>query len=139
VPCLRTALPLGWGFHHLDARNDVAVFSLDSDRDGREAIKVRLEKSCDTSGSTEIPSDREGMQRLERVTRTTPHFEGERYYVFDGGCITFAFELDGESRGEPLALATQAVGAVSRTDLLRQVRDESDGRLSLDPAGDGNG
>jgi hypothetical protein len=138
VPCLRTALPLGWVFHHLDARDDVSFFSLDSDRDGQEAITVRLEESCDTSGATEIPSDRDGMERLERVTLTTPHFEGERYYLFDGGCITFVFRLDGESRGEPLALVTQAVGAVSRTDLLRQVRDESDGRLSLDPAEDGN-
>jgi hypothetical protein len=139
VPCLRTALPLGWAFHHLDARDGASFFSLDSDRDGQEAIKVRLEDSCDTTGATEIPSDREGMERLERVTVTTPHFEGERYYVFDGGCMTFVFRLDGESRGEPLALATQAVGAVSRADLLRQVHDESDGRLSLDPAGDGNG
>ena len=139
VPCLRTALPLGWGFQHLDARNDVAVFSMNSDRDGPEAIKVRLERSCDTSGATEIPSDREDMQRLERVEMTTPHFEGQRYYRFDGGCITFVFKLtgEGENRGEALALATQAVGAVSRTDLVDQVHDESDGRLFLDPAGDG--
>jgi hypothetical protein len=133
VPCLRTALPLGWGFHHLDARSDGSVFSLDSDRDGQEAIKVRLDESCDTSGSTEILSDREGLQRFERVTRTTPHFEGERYYRFDGGCITFEFRLAGESRGEGLALATSAVGVISRADLIEQVHEDSDGRLSLDP------
>jgi hypothetical protein len=67
---------------------------------------------------------------------TTPRFEGERYYVFEGGCITFVFRLGGESRGEPLALATQAVGAVSRADLLDQVHDESDRRLELDPPGE---
>jgi len=135
VPCLRTALPLGWDFEHLDARNGVARFWLNSDRDGDLAIEVRLEKSCVTSGTTEVPSDRDGMKRLERITRTTPEFEGKRYYVFDGGCITFVFRLGGDSdnRGEPLALATQAVGAVSRADLLRQVHDDSDGRLSLDP------
>jgi hypothetical protein len=140
VPCLRTALPLGWTFHHLDARNDVSVFSLDSDRDGQEAIKVRLERSCDTSGATAIPSDREGMERFERVSTTSPDYVGDRYYRFDGGCITFVFTLtgDGENRGEALALATQAVGAMSRADLQQQVRHESDGRLSLDPAGDGN-
>jgi hypothetical protein len=141
VPCLRTALPLGWNFHHLDARNDVSFFSLDSDRDGQEAITVRLEQSCNTSGATEILSDREGMQRLERVTQTTPAFEGKRYYRFEGGCITFVFRLTGDSdnRGEALALATQAVGAVTRDDLSDQVHRDSDGRLSLDPAGDGNG
>jgi hypothetical protein len=144
VPCLRSALPLGWRFHHLDARNDVARFWLNSDRDGDQAIEVRLERSCDTEGATRIPSDREGMQRFERITRTTPSFEGERYYLFEGGCITFAFNLRGDddsggNRGEGLALATQSVGAISRAVLLEQVHDASDGRLSLDPAEEGTG
>jgi hypothetical protein len=136
VPCLRTGLPLGWGVHHLDARDGVARFWLDSDRDGDKAIEVRLEKSCDTTGTTEIPSDRDGMRRLERVTLTSPHFEGERYYLFEGGCITVVFQLDGDSPGEPLALATQAVGTASRADLAAQVHEDSGGRLSLDPPTD---
>jgi hypothetical protein len=139
IPCLRTALPLGWGFFHLDARDGVSRFWLDSDRDGQKAIEVRLEPSCDTTGTTRIASDREDMQRFERVRMTTPRYEGERYYVFDGGCITFTFRLTGESRGEPLALATQSVGAISRDVLLEQVREESDGRLNLDPAAEGTG
>jgi hypothetical protein len=139
VPCLRTALPLGWGFLHLDARDGIARFYLDSDRDGERAIEVRLTPSCDTTGTTEIASEREDMRRFERVRVTTPRYEGERYYVFDGGCITFVFKLKGDSRGEPLALATQTVGAISRKDLIAQVHEESDGRLSLDPAPEGSG
>jgi hypothetical protein len=135
---MRTTMPIGWGFQHLDARNGVSRFWLNSDRDGTRAIEVRLEPSCSSEGATEIPSDREGMTRLERVTMTTPHFEGKRYYLFDGGCITIVFRLTGDSRGEGLALATDAVGVVSRADLRAQVHDESNGRLSLDPAGDGN-
>jgi hypothetical protein len=138
VPCVRTGLPLGWSFHHLHARNGTASFWLNSDRDGQQAIEVRLDPSCDTAGATQIPSDREGMDRFERVRMTTPDFKGERYYVFDGGCLTVVFELTGEGRGEPLALATQAVGVVHREDVLAQVHEESDGRLSLDPAGDGD-
>jgi hypothetical protein len=137
VPCLRTALPLGWGFHHLDARNELARFWLDSDRDGDKAIEVRLAESCDTAGTTEILSDREDMSRFERVTQTTPRYEGKRYYVFEGGCITFIFQLTGDTRGEALALATQSVGVISRANLQEQVQDESNGRLTLDPAGDG--
>ena len=134
VPCLRAAIPLGWDFEYLDARSGRALFRLSSDRDGqRQEIDVRLEPSCDPTGSTEIRSDREGMQRFERVTMTTPHFEGERYYVFDGGCILFDFRLTADNRGEPLALATQVVGAATRDDLREQVREESDGRLQLDP------
>jgi hypothetical protein len=137
VPCMATTLPIGWNFHHLDARDGVSTFSLDSDRDGQHAIEVRLDPACDTEGATEIPSDREGMTRHERVTMTTPHFEGQRYYVFDGGCITVDFRLTGDSRGEGLALATDAVGVVSRKDLQDQVHESSHGRLSLDPDGEG--
>jgi hypothetical protein len=134
VPCLKAAIPLGWDFEYLDARNGQSLFRLSSDRDGlRQEIDVRLEPSCQTTGSTEIRSDRDGMQRFERVRMTTPRFEGERYYVFDGGCIVFDFRLAGDNRGEPLALATQVVGAVPRDDLRELVHEESGGRLELDP------
>jgi hypothetical protein len=133
VPCIRTALPLGWRFRHLEAANGVARFWLDSDRDGDKAVEVRLTQSCDTSGATEIPSDREGMRRLERVSQTSPSYAGTRYYLFDGGCLTVVFALHGETAGEALALASQAVGVVARSDLAEQVRRDSGGRLDLDP------
>jgi hypothetical protein len=136
VPCLRTNLPLGWGFQHLDARDGISRFWLNSDRDGQKAIEVRLERFCDTRGATEIRSDRAGMRRFERVTLTTPRFEGRRYYLYYGGCITIVFRLTGDSRGEPLALATQSIGAISRGDLRAQVLDDSGGRLHLDPRTD---
>jgi hypothetical protein len=139
VPCLRTGVPSGWTFAGLDARNGSSRLTLDSDRDGDGAIQVRLVPSCDTRGATEIPSDREGMRRLERVSEVSPHYVGTRYYVFDGGCLTFHFHLGGDSHGEALALASQVVGAVPRGDLRAQVRKDSDGRLSLDPAEDGAG
>ncbi|MGZ4508979.1 MAG: hypothetical protein ACXVX0_17160 [Blastococcus sp.] len=134
VPCISAALPLGWAFHHLDARNGVARFWLDSDRDGQQAVEVRLEKSCDTTGATAVPSDREGMRRLERVDRVTPSYAGARYYLFPGGCLTVVFALHSDSAGEALALASQAVGVVSRDELRAQVEHSSHGRLSLDPA-----
>jgi hypothetical protein len=134
VPCISNALPLGWRFHHLDARNSVSRFWLDSDRDGLQAVEVRLEKSCDTAGATEVPSDHEGMTRLERVDRISPSYTGERYYRFDGGCMTVVFSLDGDNAGEALGLASQVVGAVPRSELAAQVQEESGGRLSLDPA-----
>jgi|tagenome__1003787_1003787.scaffolds.fasta_scaffold20045973_2 hypothetical protein len=137
VPCLRPdILPGGWSYEALDVRNNVSRFWLTSDRDGERAIEVRLEKSCTTAGTTEIPTDRDGMRRYERVTETDPEYHGKRYYVFDGGCLTFVFKLTGkpgQTRGEPLALATQAVSTVSRADLAAQVLEESDGRLHLDP------
>ncbi|TFV67328.1 UNVERIFIED_ORG: hypothetical protein E4P37_03305 [Bacillus sp. AZ43] len=138
VPCLDT-MPLGWHFAEVDVDRGSARFWLDSDRDGVRAIEVRLTRSCDTEGATEIPSDRPEMRRLERVTQVTPQYVGRRYYVFEGGCITVVFTLFGENRGEPLAVATQGLGAVPRDQLRGLVREDSEGRLELDPPAAGEG
>jgi hypothetical protein len=132
VPCLET-MPLGWHFSEMDVDKDSARFWLNSDRDGPHAIEVGLTEACDTEGATEIPSDREEMRRLERVTQVSPKYVGRRFYVFEGGCITVLFTLSGENRAEPLAVATQGLGAVPRDALRALVHRESDGRLELDP------
>lgn len=139
VPCITAALPLGWAFHHLEARNGISRFWLDSDRDGQQAVEVRLTESCDTSGTTEVPTDRKGMRRLERVERISPAYQGTRYYLFEGGCMSVVFSLDGGSAGEALAVASQVVGVVGRDVLAAQVRHASGGRLSLDPHSSGGG
>jgi hypothetical protein len=138
VPCLE-GMPLGWHFAAMDVDRGSARFWLDSDRDGLHAIEIRLTGSCSTSGATEIPSDRSEMRRLERVIQVSPLYIGRRYYLFDGGCITVLFRLSGENRGEPLAVATQGLGAVPRDDLRAMVHEDSDGRLELDPPDDGEG
>ena len=137
VPCLNP-LPPGWHFTDMNARKGSARFFLDSDRndmDAQRAIEVLLTESCDTSGASRVPSDREGMRRFERVTQVSPTYIGSRFYVFEGGCITVLFTLSGDDRAEPLAVATQIIGTVPRDDLRNLVREESDGRLELDPPG----
>lgn len=141
VPCLNP-LPPGWHFMEMDARDGSARFVLDSDRNDMaapKAIEVQFTRSCDTDGASRVPSDRAGMTRLERVTQVSPTYVGSRFYVFEGGCITVLFTLSGEDRSEPLALATQVLGTVPRDELRDLVRDQSDGRLELDPpAGEGS-
>ena len=137
VPCLE-GLPLGWHFVDLDARHDSARFWLDSDRYGTHAIEVRLTAECDTSGATEIPSEQPDMRRMERITQVSPQFIGRRYYLFDGGCITVVFTIAGTDSSEPLAVATQGVGVVPRDALRDLVREESNGRLELDPPPEGD-
>ncbi len=132
VPCLE-AIPLGWDVSGLEATDEDARFWLDSDRDGVRAVEIRLDESCDTGGATLIPSDREAMQRWERVTQVTPEYVGTRYYVFEGGCISVLFRLSGENRAEPLGFATQGIGTVPRDAVRAAVREQTDDRLELDP------
>ena len=137
VPCLE-GMPLGWHFADMEVENGSARFWLDSERHGERAIEVLLTERCDTEGASEIPSDRAEMRRLERVTAVHPRYEGTRFYLFEGGCITVLFTVSGEDRSEPLAVATQGLGAVPRSELRELVREQSDGRLELDPpAGEG--
>lgn len=137
VPCLEV-IPLGWDVSGLEATDSDARFWLDSDRDGVRAVEIRLDEACDTTGATRIPSDREAMQRWERVRQVTPEFVGTRYYVFEGGCISVLFRLAGENRAEPLGFATSGLGAVPRDAVRAAVDEQTDGRLDLDPAPDGD-
>jgi hypothetical protein len=132
LPCLKS-VPMGWTFAGLEAEAGSARFWLDSDRDGPRAIEVRLTSGCDTRGATEIPSERDGLRRFERVTQVMPQYLGRRHYVFPGGCLTVVFELSGDNRGEPLALVTQSLDVLSREELAEQVHEQSGGRLHLDP------
>lgn len=132
VPCLE-GMPVGWHFAALDAQSRSARFWLDSDRYGTHAIEVRLTESCDTRGATQIPSERPEMRRMERVIQVYPQFVARRFYEFDGGCITVVFTLAGSDSSEALAVATQGLGAVERDELRELVREESEGRLELDP------
>jgi hypothetical protein len=130
-------MALGWHFADLEAEDGSARFWLDSDRHGVRAIEVLLTEACETDGASEIPSDREGMRRLERVDEVDPRYLGRRFYLFEGGCITVLFTLGGEDRAEPLALITQGLGTVTREELRDLVREQSDGRLELDPPAEG--
>lgn len=132
VPCVLT-MPVGWQFEGMDARAGTASFWLDSDRDGVRAVEVELAPDCDVLGATEVPSDNERMRRYERVLRVDAGYAGNRYYVFTGGCVTYHFNLNGTTRAEPLAAVSLALGFVERDQLRDQIREESDGRLELDP------
>jgi len=132
VPCLDT-IPLGWHLSDVQVRDGSGRFWLDSDRGGDRAIEVALTPACRTGNATEIPSDRDGVRRLEQVSEVTPGYRGTRFYVFDGGCLTVHFQIAGDDRAEPLAVATEGIDLLRRTDVEQHVNEETDGRLQLDP------
>jgi hypothetical protein len=134
IPCLR-GVPLGWHISDIDVDDSSSRFWLDSDRHGAQALEVVFAAACDTADGTEIPSEREGMRRFEVVEQVTPQYVGARHYVFEGGCITVRFRITGGDRAEPLGLASQGIGVVSREAVRDHVHDMTDGRLELDPPG----
>lgn len=117
VPCI-ASLPAGWTFEDLDIRRGTSSFSLDSDRAGHRAVEVRLFPSCRVAGATEIASDEVGTRRFERVESVVGEYRGTRYYVFDGGCVTYRFNFSRQG----LAFVNEvslAIGFISRQEIAQ--------------------
>jgi hypothetical protein len=135
LPCIRGQLPQGWTFVDFTIRNGLAQFWLDSDREGEHALMVQLSAGCETGGATPVPSEYPGMRQYERVTRVTGGYGGDRYYLYPGGCTTYRFNLQGETRAQPVTAISQSLTFISRDALRQQVRELTGGRLELDPSG----
>jgi hypothetical protein len=116
VMCL-SALPLGWEYRGLDARTGESKIILDSDRAGVAASSATLTETCDTSGATEVPSDEAGTRRFEDIDTFSERYSGRRYYTFDGGCVTYAFDFSGLGRTALAGEVTAALSFVEKTDL----------------------
>jgi hypothetical protein len=132
VPCIG-AYPAGWTFERMEVHRGRTQFSLASDRSGAAAVTVLLTDRCDTEGATEIQSDEPRTRRFERIEEAVARYVGERYYLFEGGCTTYQFDLD--VRNERLALANEATSALTfmpRGEVAAHVAAYSDGRLRLD-------
>ena len=114
VPCV-SALPVGWSFQsfHVDDRG--TTFYLDSDRAGAQAVRVDLVQKCDTGFASEIPTDTPGTRQFERIDSLGESYGGIRYYLFEGGCVTYRFEFEGTGRTELAREVSLALDLVPRT------------------------
>jgi hypothetical protein len=132
VPCLEGA-PTGWEFESLEVRNSGTEMTLENDRGGPLALKVLLDHTCDTTGAVRIPSDEPGTTRYERVERVSPDYVGSRFYVFDGGCVTYEFHLDTEQPSVLLNEASLMVGFVNRSALRAELDEDTGGVIENGP------
>ena len=60
-------------------------------------------------------------------------FTGTRFYLFEGGCVTYEFRFSRDERAKPIGEANLALSFVTRDELSRRVLEETDGRYELDP------
>jgi hypothetical protein len=133
LPCVRS-LPVGWRLAGADIANGKAELWFDSDRQGNRALTIELTPSCEMGPATRIPSTRSEIERFETITRVTNGYGGLRYFIYEGGCTLYTFDLRGEERAQPLAALTAAFDFIDRDEVAQQVEEWSDGQLELDPA-----
>ena len=134
LPCI-TELPAGWSYSGSDVSSGQARFWLDSDRAGARAVEVALRGSCDTTDAVqEQPApDEAETQVFFRPTSVTPSFRGERFLLFDGGCIAYTFRFASGASSTLAIEAIEALSLVPRATIVREVLD--DPGLSLCGAG----
>jgi hypothetical protein len=137
VPCI-AALPAGWSLGDVHIRSGAGSFSLDSDLGGEGAVRATLlpPDQCDVGGATAVPSDEVGMRRFERPEQLQPRLRTTRYYLFEGGCVTYRFDLDlsdgdggGAGPGALVFAADAALAFQPRSVLVEEVRDRAALRL----------
>jgi hypothetical protein len=85
-------------------------------------------------GATAVPSDEPGIERFERPERLPPNLLTTRYYLFEGGCVTYRFAFDADAEASLMLAIDGAVGFMHRSDLVAEV-DFRSGGLSLCGAG----
>ena len=132
IPCINT-LPVGYSYERLDATDRGAHIWLNSGGQGNHAVGVALSRSCDLRGAQETLSDRDGVRRYERITDAGSSYHGKWFDVFQGGCVTYQFDLHGATGAVSAASLAAAIGFVSRARITQLLHDYSGGRLDLDP------
>ncbi len=125
VPCI-DAFPSGWTFGTAQIHAGEATVWLNSDRAGSRAVEVRLAATCPDAGGMQVPSDEVGTRRFERPSSLSPELSGERFYLFEGGCIRYRYAF---APGTPPALLfdiDEALAFESRADLVAYVEEHED-------------
>jgi hypothetical protein len=129
VPCV-ALVPAGWSVAAVDVRRGRSRFNLSNDRAGDRALEVRLEATCNIEGSSQVPSDEPGTRRFERIDSVQAGFSATRFYMFDGGCVTYRFRFEAANRAL-VNEASLALSFLTRQDLRTEVDRVSKGQIKL--------
>ncbi|HET6954690.1 MAG TPA: phosphatase PAP2 family protein, partial [Acidimicrobiales bacterium] len=136
VPCLG-AVPVGWSAGNADVERDRGRFWLVDDADpGDRVVEVTLRPAgeCDVSGATPVASDEVGTDRYEQPREVDPGLRGTRYYLFEGGCVTYDFEFGSSADPGLVFGAESAIGFIERAKLADRIH--ADTGLALCGAGE---
>jgi hypothetical protein len=136
VPCIRS-LPAGWSVAGVDVNNGRSVLTLNHDRAGGAAMVVRLGASCDMGRATRVPSNQPGVRRFMRIERLRSRFAATRFDVFAGGCVSTRMTAPAEYQADLTAGVPRILGFTSRQTLQQALERRSNGRLHLEPVGEG--
>lgn len=124
LPCV-SEFPSGWTFGGSNISDGLARFWLDSDRAGIHAVEISLRPSCDTTDAIEQrPAPDEAATRVfVRPDSLSPSFAGERFLIFDGGCIDYTFRFASDASSTLALEAVEALSVLPRATIVAEVHE----------------
>jgi membrane-associated phospholipid phosphatase len=135
LPCV-AAVPAGWGAGDVHVERGEGQFVLSTDLhaiggDQEAEVEVTLQppEECDVDGATAVPTDEPDTERYERLERIPPGLQGTRYYLFDGGCVTYRLTFSEEASPALVFAVDQALAFQDRQVLVDYVQDRSGSEL----------
>ena len=114
-------LPDGWSVDNVLIDQDGTVIRFDSDRAGDDAAIFHYTETCDVGDAAYVVSEHEGAERYENIERVPPGFLAQRFYTFEGGCMWWEFDFDGD--------ATSSLSIELGDRLVTLTRDEVNAQL----------
>jgi hypothetical protein len=130
VPCVRSdSLPAGWVQGDLNVKRGQSTFWLGLDPEGAQAVHVTLlpPGGCATDDAVEVPSEVAGMRRFEHPESLPPRLRTVRTYTFEGGCVTYRYDLGPKTDLSLIFKADSALAFQRRSRLVATVAERTDG------------
>jgi hypothetical protein len=134
VPCVRGQTG-HWGMAEFTVRDGSAVITFGYQYGGPDKVTIEVRRTCDVGDAREVSSLFAGTSRFNRPRVQAGRYANEIYFVYDGACTSLRFDLAPVGADLRGAEFLTTFGFVTRAELDRQIRDATDGRLTLDPAG----
>jgi len=116
-------LPDGWSVDNVRIDQDGTVIRFDSDRAGDDAAVFHYTDTCDIGDAVYTVSDHAGADRYENIERVPPGFRAQRYYTFDGGCLWWEFDFDGDATSALSIELGDRLVTITRDEINRTFRE----------------
>jgi hypothetical protein len=127
VPCI-DALPVGWSVDHVEIESGRSHLQLRGEGPAAGPfLAVTLAPGCEVDDAVPVPSDEDHAQRFETVEVVADGFVGRRFYVFDGGCVVYDFDVHGQGWSSVVNDAALALTFAPRPAIDRYVRERTGG------------
>ena len=116
-------LPDGWHVDNTQIDQDGTLIRFDSDRAGDDAAIFHFTATCEIGDAVYTVSDHDGADRYENIEQIPPGFRAQRYYTFDGGCMWWEFDFDGDARSSLSIELGDRLFTITRDEFNASVRE----------------